>query len=114
MGGSRQGETSFTDERVNTNSIFVSGSCIAGGAQPQVLYSGTDTSSVSAPGGIAVDNFHAFWTNKAVGTEAGSVVRGYEALPAAGSSSSSPTPVQHSLPQLLNPPSHRTPCHSMR
>jgi hypothetical protein len=36
---------------------------------------------VSAPGGIATDNFHVFWTNKAVGTLVGSVVKGFETPP---------------------------------
>jgi sugar lactone lactonase YvrE len=36
------------------------------------------TSEVSGPGGLAVDNFHVFWGNKQLGTQVGSVVKGYE------------------------------------
>jgi len=50
---------------------------------PVVVYSGNALTQVSAPGGVAVDNFHIFWSNKAVGTTAGSVVKGFETPPAA-------------------------------
>jgi len=46
-----------------------------------VVYSGNVLTQVSAPGGVAVDNFHIFWSNKAVGTTAGSVVKGFETPP---------------------------------
>lgn len=52
----------------------------------QTLYgnnSGANT-RVSSPGGIAVDNFHVYWSNKVSGDANGSVVRGLE-LPQAGS-----------------------------
>jgi sugar lactone lactonase YvrE len=47
---------------------------------PVIVYSRDDTktSEVSGPGGLAVDNFHVFWGNKQLGTQVGSVVRGYE------------------------------------
>jgi sugar lactone lactonase YvrE len=47
---------------------------------PVVVYSREDTktSEVSGPGGLAVDNFHVFWGNKQLGTQVGSVVKGYE------------------------------------
>merc|ERR1719420_2045394 len=48
---------------------------------PTVVYSGNALTQVSAPGGVAVDNFHIFWSNKAVGTTAGSVVKGFETPP---------------------------------
>jgi hypothetical protein len=38
----------------------------------------TKTSEVSGPGGLAVDNFHVIWGNKQLGTQVGSVVKGYE------------------------------------
>jgi len=45
---------------------------------PRQMYEGTKTPAVSAPGGIAVDNFHVFWGNKGLGTQVGSVVEGFE------------------------------------
>jgi sugar lactone lactonase YvrE len=45
---------------------------------PAHMYDGTKTPAVSAPGGIAVDNFHVFWGNKGLGTQVGSVVEGFE------------------------------------
>jgi len=45
---------------------------------PKQMYDGTKTPAVSAPGGIAADNFHVFWGNKGLGTQVGSVVEGFE------------------------------------
>jgi len=47
------------------------------------LYAGTKVPAVSSPGGVAVDNFRVFWTNKVFGTQAGSVVQGFEVPPQA-------------------------------
>merc|ERR1719265_985968 len=51
------------------------------GAKISTLYSGISVNQVSAPGGVAVDNFNIFWTNKAVGTMVGSVIKGMETPP---------------------------------
>jgi hypothetical protein len=53
-----------------------------------VVYSGNVLTQVSAPGGVAVDNFHIFWSNKAVGTTAGSVVKGFETPPSTNAAES--------------------------
>lgn len=53
---------------------------LRGEPNPNVLYGGT-FEEVSAPGGIAVDNFHVYWANKEVGTMMGSVIKGPETLP---------------------------------
>lgn len=45
---------------------------------PEVVFTGSSISAVNDPGGIAVDNFHVYWTNKHWGTQVGSVVRGSE------------------------------------
>jgi hypothetical protein len=39
---------------------------------------GPSFQQVKEPGGVAVDNFHVFWTNKALGTQSGTVVKGSE------------------------------------
>jgi len=53
---------------------------LRGDPTPLVVYDATTNTHVSAPGGIAVDNFHVYWTNKAAGTEenVGSLNRGFE------------------------------------
>jgi sugar lactone lactonase YvrE len=45
---------------------------------PEVVYDGSAVSMVNQPGGIAVDNFHVYWTNKHFGMQTGSLVRGNE------------------------------------
>lgn len=49
-----------------------------GSTTAQVVYSSATTSAVSAPGGVAVDNYFVYWLNKAAGNEVGSVVRGLQ------------------------------------
>jgi len=44
---------------------------------------GANVPQVSAPGGVAVDNFHVFWSNKDNGKQMGSLVKGLEAPPLA-------------------------------
>jgi hypothetical protein len=44
----------------------------------QVIYASSSSSKVSSPGGIAVDNYNVYWGNKALGTQAGSVVKSFE------------------------------------
>merc|ERR1719159_1875624 len=58
------------------------------GGTPSIVYEGSALTQVSAPGGVAVDNFHIFWSNKAVGTTAGSVVKGFETPPSTNSAES--------------------------
>lgn len=45
---------------------------------PEVVYDGTTITAVSSPGGVASDNFYVYWTNKQVGNEVGSLIRGSE------------------------------------
>lgn len=61
---------------------------LRGEQDSQVLYDATTAPAVSAPGGVAVDNFHAFWVNKQVGTTAGSVIRAAETPASQGATDS--------------------------
>jgi sugar lactone lactonase YvrE len=45
---------------------------------PEVVYDGSAVTMVNQPGGIAVDNFHLYWTNKHFGMQSGSLVKGNE------------------------------------
>jgi len=75
------GSIFFTDERQNLIQKVTGENINKGNPTPVTLYSGQSVAEVSSPGGIAVDNFHIFWSNKAVGTQVGSVVKGYENPP---------------------------------
>lgn len=88
------GNIFFSDEA--DNQIFkvaasVDGAeAFLGGALPraEVLYGGNMLPQVAAPGGVAVDNFHVYWTNKHFGMQTGSVVKASEAPEILGSVSS--------------------------
>lgn len=72
------GDIFFTDESRNQILKITRAQALKGQTMPRVVYDGTSLAQVSAPGGVAVDSFHAYWANKLKGTEAGSVVRGPE------------------------------------
>jgi len=75
------GNLFYTDERANTITKTKQGFLTdkkgkgAGGAS---LYNGDNVQQVSAPGGVAVDNFHVFWTNKRQGAQVGSIAKAPE------------------------------------
>jgi len=73
---------------------------LRGEPKPVVLYDTATNSHVSAPGGIAVDNFHVYWTNKASGTEenVGSLVRGFE-KPTGTNSASQAVQIARNVPK---------------
>merc|ERR1719401_2355112 len=48
----------------------------AGQTTAETVYNGESLQSVSAPGGIALDNFFVYWLNKNSGTKVGSLLRG--------------------------------------
>eukprot|EP00746_Dinoflagellata_sp_MGD_P167742 gnl/MRDRNA2_/MRDRNA2_98616_c0_seq1.p1 gnl/MRDRNA2_/MRDRNA2_98616_c0~~gnl/MRDRNA2_/MRDRNA2_98616_c0_seq1.p1 ORF type:complete len:340 (-),score=60.36 gnl/MRDRNA2_/MRDRNA2_98616_c0_seq1:11-1030(-) len=75
------GNVFFSVERENAIQKVSADKLLRGEATPTTLYSGVSISQVSAPGGVAVDNFNVFWSNKAVGTIVGSVVKGFETPP---------------------------------
>jgi len=72
------GNVFFSDEPRNLILKMSTDRLLRGDAEPEVVYDGNLNSHVSAPGGVSVDNFHVFWTNKRLGQEAGTVVRGFE------------------------------------
>lgn len=75
------GNIFFTDERENLVQTVSAENILKGDPTAKTLYNGISIASVSSPGGIAADNFHLYWSNKAAGTMVGSVVKGYENPP---------------------------------
>lgn len=72
------GNVFFSDE---PNSLILkvpAEKALRGDPTPEVVYNGTSTTAVNQPGGLAVDNFHVYWTNKHFGQEVGSVIKGSE------------------------------------
>jgi len=72
------GNVFFTDEPAQQILKVTSEMMAKGTTTPEVVYSALTTDSVSAPGGVAVDNFFVYWVNKASGTTAGSIARGLQ------------------------------------
>lgn len=50
-----------------------------GETNPQIVFEGKTSGMVSAPGGIAIDNYFAYWTNKLNPEQAGTIVRSLHA-----------------------------------
>jgi len=73
------GSVFFSDEPRSLILRLPASWLLRGGA-PEVAYSGGALARVSAPGGVAADNLRVYWTNKRLGTQAGSVVAGAETL----------------------------------
>jgi len=73
------GSVFVTDERNNLIMKVPAEKAFRKEPTATALYNGGTLSMVSAPGGIAVDNFHVYWSNKATGQQSGSVVKGFEA-----------------------------------
>mmetsp|Transcript_102930 Transcript_102930/g.332085 ORF Transcript_102930/g.332085 Transcript_102930/m.332085 type:complete len:335 (+) Transcript_102930:111-1115(+) len=74
------GNIYFTDEPRNQILKIGRSQTLRANATPRVVFDGASLTQVSAPGGVASDSFHAYWVNKQVGTQVGSVVRGAESL----------------------------------
>lgn len=70
------GSLFISDERNNKIVRVSAQSLLRKDSMPTLLYSGAVVSQVSTPGGVAVDNYHVFWSNKAEGGQVGSVVKG--------------------------------------
>jgi hypothetical protein len=72
------GNLFLTDELTNVILKVDGEQSRAGRGKPHVIYDGALHAEVNRPGGVATDNFHVFWSNKAIGTQVGSVVKGAE------------------------------------
>jgi sugar lactone lactonase YvrE len=72
------GNLFFSDEAANIIYKVSAADVHAGNARPFAVYNGATSTEVNRPGGVAVDNFDVFWSNKAVGTQVGSLIRGAE------------------------------------
>jgi len=69
------GNIFFSDEPRNQIMKITSAKALRGDSTPEVVYDGALLSQVSAPGGIATDNFHTYWVNKQIGSQVGSLVQ---------------------------------------
>jgi sugar lactone lactonase YvrE len=69
------GNVYATDEPSNRILKISAAQLEKGKVDPEVLYDGMSVTSVSGPGGIIADNFNAYWVNKQIGTQAGSLVK---------------------------------------
>lgn len=83
-----KGNLFYTNERDNLIQWKSFAEFESGNQMARTLYDGKAIQAVSSPGGIAADGFNLFWTNKAVGTEYGSVVKALEEPPEADVSAS--------------------------
>jgi sugar lactone lactonase YvrE len=74
------GNVFFSDEPNNRVYKLAMEKVLRGNTDAEILYDGVNMTQVNRPGGVAVDNFHVYWTNKHFGTTAGTVVKGAEFL----------------------------------
>jgi DNA-binding beta-propeller fold protein YncE len=79
------GNLFFSDEPRNLILKISAPKLLRGDHHPEVVYNGRLLHEVSKPGGVAVDNFHLYWTNKHFGTQEGSLVAGLEHPSSSGS-----------------------------
>jgi sugar lactone lactonase YvrE len=74
------GNVFFSDEPESKIYKITMSKILRGNTDAEVMYDGQTLTQVNRPGGVAVDNFHIFWTNKHFGTQSGTVVKGAEVL----------------------------------
>mmetsp|Transcript_60362 Transcript_60362/g.143849 ORF Transcript_60362/g.143849 Transcript_60362/m.143849 type:complete len:326 (+) Transcript_60362:66-1043(+) len=76
------GNVFFSDEEnhqiVKIPIELLEGKTSSENATATVLYDGSRSNKVSAPGGVAVDNYHIYWVNKFDGAELGTLMSGSE------------------------------------
>lgn len=80
------GNVFFTDEPTQRILKVTASMIEAGNTTAEVVYDGGAVKAVSAPGGIALDNFFVYWLNKASGTQVGTLVRGVHTPPGGANS----------------------------
>jgi len=78
------GNVFFSDEPKSKILKITMARMVRGNTEPEVIYAGSNLTQVNHPGGVAVDNFHVFWSNKRYGTKAGTVVKGSEVISSTG------------------------------
>lgn len=69
------GNVYFTVENTQSIMRITAQNIDAGITVPEALFQAPNNGMVSAPGGIAIDNYFAYWTNKLNPTTAGTLVR---------------------------------------
>lgn len=69
------GNVVFTDEARNKIMRVTAQQIENGDTTASTVYDGASVNMVSAPGGIAVDNYFIHWANKASGTQVGTLVK---------------------------------------
>jgi len=70
------GNVYFTVESLHRIYRITSSMLDRGVTTPEVVFEGSKTPSVNAPGGIAIDNYFVYWSNKLSQNTAGTIVRG--------------------------------------
>jgi sugar lactone lactonase YvrE len=74
------GNVFFSDEPKSRIMKITMSKILRGAMDAEIMYNGDSLTQVNKPGGVTVDNFHVFWTNKHFGTRSGTVVKGSEVL----------------------------------
>lgn len=82
------GNVFFSDEPNNKILKVRATHLSRGDLGPEVMFDGTTETKVNEPGGVVADNFNVYWTNKALGTKIGSIVKGSSVVGASRAPSS--------------------------
>lgn len=78
------GNIFFSDEPKSRIMKITMSKILRGNTNAEEVYTGQQMSQVNRPGGVAVDNFHVFWSNKRLGTKSGAVVKASEVVDTSG------------------------------
>jgi sugar lactone lactonase YvrE len=73
------GNVYFTEESTQRIMRITSTMLDSGTILPEVVFQGTKSPSVNAPGGIAMDNYFVYWVNKLDPTKAGTLIKAQHA-----------------------------------
>jgi sugar lactone lactonase YvrE len=81
------GNVFFSDEpRSRILKISAERAMRGGESSPETIIDGTAFAQVNSPGGVAVDTFNVYWTNKRAGAQVGSIIKGPETQVASATS----------------------------